>query len=92
MLERYQRYVAPAAALVDQAALDRIGERWALTPITRRPTRVRQWSVAGRLDSSVGHAAATDLIDHYPHASPAVVDDAGHALPTSNQNSCAPPR
>src|SRR6266545_1088911 len=44
MLERYERYVAPAAALVD----------------------------------------------HYPHASLAVVDDAGHAYPTSNQNSCAP--
>src|SRR4029453_5040832 len=32
MLQRYQRYVAPAAALVDQAALERIGERWTLTP------------------------------------------------------------
>jgi len=37
--------------------------------------------VAGRLDSTVGYAAATDLVDHYPHASLAVVDDAGHALP-----------
>ena len=37
--------------------------------------------VAGRLDSTVGYAAATDLLDHYPHASLAVVDDAGHALP-----------
>ena len=32
MLERYERYVAPAAALADQAALARIGERWTLTP------------------------------------------------------------
>src|ERR687885_1380678 len=32
MLERYEWYVAPAAPLVDQAALERIGERWALTP------------------------------------------------------------
>jgi pimeloyl-ACP methyl ester carboxylesterase len=37
--------------------------------------------VAGRLDSTVGYAAATDLVDHYPHASLAVLDDAGHALP-----------
>jgi pimeloyl-ACP methyl ester carboxylesterase len=37
--------------------------------------------VAGQLDSTVGSAAATDLIDDYPHASLAVVDDAGHALP-----------
>ena len=81
MLERYERYVAPAAALVDQAALERIGERWAFTPddapVYPGPTVV----VAGRLDSTVGYAAAIDLIDHYPHASLAVVDDAGHALP-----------
>jgi len=32
MLERYERYVAPAAALVDPTALERIGERWAFTP------------------------------------------------------------
>ncbi|HEY1294222.1 MAG TPA: alpha/beta hydrolase [Chloroflexota bacterium] len=81
MLERYERYVAPAAALVDQAALERIGERWALTPaqspVYPGPTLV----VAGRLDSTVGYAAAVDLFDEYPRASLAVVDDAGHALP-----------
>jgi pimeloyl-ACP methyl ester carboxylesterase len=81
MLERYERLVAPAAALVDQAALERIGERWALTldraPAYAGPTVV----VAGRLDSTVGYAAAVDLVDHYPHATMAVVDDAGHALP-----------
>jgi pimeloyl-ACP methyl ester carboxylesterase len=37
--------------------------------------------VAGRLDSTVGYAAAADLVDYYPHASLAVLDDAGHALP-----------
>jgi pimeloyl-ACP methyl ester carboxylesterase len=37
--------------------------------------------VAGRLDSTVGYAAAADLVDHYPHASLAVVDETGHALP-----------
>jgi pimeloyl-ACP methyl ester carboxylesterase len=80
MLERYERYVAPGAELVDQAALDRIGERWMLTtdaPAYPGPTLV----VAGRLDSTVGYAAATDLADQYPHASLAVIDDAGHALP-----------
>jgi len=35
----------------------------------------------GRLDSTVGYAAAADLLEHYPHASLAVLDDAGHALP-----------
>jgi pimeloyl-ACP methyl ester carboxylesterase len=81
MLERYERYVRPAAALVDQAALERIGERWEL-PLDRKsaysgPTLV----VAGRLDSTVGYAAAADLVDDYPHASFALIDDAGHALP-----------
>jgi pimeloyl-ACP methyl ester carboxylesterase len=81
MLERYERYVAPAAALVDQAAAQRIGEQWALTP-DQAPAYAGPTSiVAGRLDSTVGYAAATDLIDHYPHASLAVIDDAGHALP-----------
>src|SRR3954451_22142777 len=53
MLERYERVVAPAAALADRAALDRIGERWMLTPgdapAYAGPTLV----VAGRLDSTV---------------------------------------
>jgi pimeloyl-ACP methyl ester carboxylesterase len=81
MLERYERYVAPGAALADHAALERIGERWALTaghaPAYRGPTAI----VAGRLDSTVGYAAAADLLDEYPHASLTVLDDAGHALP-----------
>jgi pimeloyl-ACP methyl ester carboxylesterase len=81
MLDRYERYVAPGAALVDGTALERIGRRWELPPdggpSYPGPTLV----VAGRLDSVVGHAAAVDLADHYPHASLAVVDDAGHALP-----------
>ena len=81
MLERHERYVRPGAALVDQAALERIGERWGLAPgqgpAYAGPTLV----VAGRLDATVGYAAAADLVDHYPHASLAVLDDAGHALP-----------
>ena len=81
MLERYERFVAPAAALVDQAALDRIGERWALTPDHGPAYAGPTVLVAGRLDSTVGYAAATNLVDHFPHASLAVVDDAGHALP-----------
>ena len=80
MLDRYERHVAPAAALVDPAAMERIGERWELARSragVRGPTLV----VAGRLDSTVGYAAAADLVDRYPHATLAVVDDAGHALP-----------
>jgi pimeloyl-ACP methyl ester carboxylesterase len=81
MLERYERYVAPGAALADQAALGRIGERWALTPDHAPAYAGPTVLVAGRLDSTVGYGAAIDLLDHYPHASLAVVDEAGHALP-----------
>ncbi|MFD4867150.1 alpha/beta fold hydrolase [Streptomyces sp. NPDC058412] len=89
MLDRYERYVAPAAALVDEAALERIGERWALTPDHapgHAPGHVSAYAgptvvVAGRLDSTVGYAAAVGLLDQHPHATLAVVDDAGHALP-----------
>lgn len=81
MVERYNRYVAPAAELVDQAAAERIGERWELTPAPAPPYTGSVAIIAGRLDSMVGYAAAVDLLDEYPHSSLAVVDNAGHALP-----------
>jgi len=81
MVERYNRYVAPAAELVDQAAAGRIGERWELTPAQAPAYKGPVSIIAGRLDSMVGYAAAVDLLDDYPHASLAVVADAGHALP-----------
>lgn len=82
MHDRYQRYVAPGAALADQEAMERIGERWALSrppegQVFDRPTLL----VAGRLDSTVGYAATADLLDHYPSATLAILDGAGHALP-----------
>lgn len=81
MLERYERYVAPSAELVDRAAAERIGERWVLTPGEAPAFDGPVAIIAGRLDSTVGYAAAVDLLDDYPHASLAVIDDAGHALP-----------
>jgi pimeloyl-ACP methyl ester carboxylesterase len=81
MLERYERYVAPGAALADWAALERIGERWVLTPDQAPPYPGPTVVVAGRLDSTVGYAAAADLAERHPHASLAVLDGAGHALP-----------
>lgn len=63
MLERYDRCVAPAAALVDQAALERISERWALAHGEEPAYAGATVIVAGRLDSTVGYAAAVDLVD-----------------------------
>lgn len=81
MLDRYERFVAPAAAPADPAAARRIGERWQLSPDGAPPYPGPTTIVAGRLDSTVGCAAATDLFARSPHATLAVVDEAGHALP-----------
>ena len=82
-LDRYQRYVEPAARLADQPALARIGERWELTRPTEEevPYRCPTLLVTGRQDSTVGYARAWELLEHYPRASFAVLDRAGHALP-----------
>jgi pimeloyl-ACP methyl ester carboxylesterase len=81
MLERYERFVAPAVALADRAAMERVGEHWDLTlpdgAAYDGPTLI----VAGRRDSTVGYGASADLLDHYPRATFAVLDHAGHALP-----------
>jgi pimeloyl-ACP methyl ester carboxylesterase len=81
-LDRYETYVEPGARLADESALARIGERWELTTRNaaapyRRPTLL----VTGRQDSTVGYATACELLVHYPRATFAVLDRAGHALP-----------
>jgi len=82
-VERYDTYVAPAGLLADQSALQRIGERWELTarPEDAEPYRHPTLVVTGRQDSAVGYAGAWDLLEHYPRATFAVLDRAGHALP-----------
>lgn len=81
MLQRYERCVAPAAALVDAAAMERIGEHWELTVTAGSPYAGPTLVVAGRRDSVVGYAAAVDLLGLHPRATLAVLDEAGHALP-----------
>jgi pimeloyl-ACP methyl ester carboxylesterase len=81
MLDRYERFVVPGMQLVDESAMERISTQWELParagPAYDGPTLV----LAGRLDSTVGYAAAADLAMTYPRASLAVLDDTGHALP-----------
>lgn len=81
MLERYEQFVAPAIPLADQAAMERIGERWELEATSEPPYAGPVLVVAGRQDSAVGYAAAADLLELYPGATLAVLDGAGHALP-----------
>jgi pimeloyl-ACP methyl ester carboxylesterase len=82
-LRRFQETVAPGAALVDQPALERIFARWELgTPPEQgaaypNPTLI----LAGRQDATVGYAGSWRLLQHYPRATFAVLDRAGHGLP-----------
>jgi pimeloyl-ACP methyl ester carboxylesterase len=82
-LRRFQETVAPGVALVDQAALERVFARWRLrtapeqAPPYENPTLI----LAGRQDATVGYAGSWGLLEHYPRATFAVLDRAGHALP-----------
>jgi pimeloyl-ACP methyl ester carboxylesterase len=76
---RYRDHVVPGTTLVDQDALGRIFAAWPVhvgSAPWERPTLI----VTGRRDSVVGCADATDLLAQYPHATLAVLEDAGHAL------------
>jgi pimeloyl-ACP methyl ester carboxylesterase len=82
-LRRFQETVAPGAALADRTALERIFARWELsTPPEQgaaypNPTLI----LAGRQDATVGYAESWRLLPHYPRATFAVLDRAGHGLP-----------
>jgi pimeloyl-ACP methyl ester carboxylesterase len=82
-LDRYERYVETGARLADQSALARIGQRWELTSRHEglAPYVFPTLLVTGRQDSTVGYSRAWELLEQYPHATFAVLDRAGHALP-----------
>ncbi len=76
---RYRDHVVPGTALVDEAALGRIFGGWAVdvgSQTFAAPTLI----VAGRRDSTVGYSDAAELLALYPHATLAVIEDAGHAV------------
>ena len=76
---RYRDSVVPGTTLVDEAALGRIFSAWRVD-VGSQPFAARTLIVAGRRDSTAGYADAVDLLERYPRAALAVVDDAGHAL------------
>ena len=81
MYERYERYVVPGARLTDWEAMERIGQHWTFTDSATNPYPGPALIVAGRQDSVVGYASAVDAVTSHPHATVAVIDGAGHALP-----------
>jgi pimeloyl-ACP methyl ester carboxylesterase len=81
MLQRFQQAVVPAVPLADKSALARIFEHWQLRDTAEQSFTKPVLILAGRQDSSVGYASASDLVKRYPRATFAVLDRAGHALP-----------
>jgi pimeloyl-ACP methyl ester carboxylesterase len=82
-LRRFEETVVPGAALADESALERIFTRWRLsTPPEQGPPYPNPTLIlAGRQDATAGYAGAWRLLEHYPRATFAVLDRAGHALP-----------
>lgn len=78
---RVQEEIVPGLALADPAAVERIRQGWAGT-FTREPEGSAYVGpvlvFTGRQDSSTGYRDAWPLLDHYPHATFAVLDRAGH--------------
>jgi pimeloyl-ACP methyl ester carboxylesterase len=82
-LDRYKEYVVPGMGLADEIALQRIGQHWSFStsPAEGQPYAGPVLIITGRHDSTVGYASQWDLLGHYPRATFAVLDRAGHALP-----------
>ncbi|MGO4804644.1 alpha/beta fold hydrolase [Arthrobacter sp. 2MCAF15] len=81
-LGRFQEVVSPAASLVDEPGLMRIFSQWELRD---RPESAQTYPhpvliLAGRQDATAGFTGSWELIEHYPRATFAVLDRAGHAL------------
>lgn len=81
-LEAYRRDVAPGLVVADEAALERIQRNWALSiaPETGPPYAGPSLILCGRQDAVTGYEDQYDLLPHYPRATYAVLDVAGHNL------------
>jgi len=81
-LAAYRRDVAPGLEVADEAALERIQRNWALStrPESGPPYVGPTLILCGRQDAVTGYADQYDLLPHYPRATYAVLDVAGHNL------------
>ncbi len=81
-LRRFREHVAPGTSLVDESGLMRIFSQWELRdrPEAGKPYPRPVLVLAGRQDATAGHTGPGELIEHYPRATSAVLDRAGHAL------------
>lgn len=79
---RFREEIAPGLALADDEGLVRVARRYELSTATEsgapfeRPALI----VTGRQDDNTGYTDVYALIEHYPRATFAVLDRAGHNL------------
>ena len=89
----FLRHVLPGVLGADDAALERIAGSYSLDaePEDRHPEPFTQPTlhITGRQDDVVGYADAWDRVEHYPRASFAVLDGAGHNLLVERSALCA---
>ncbi|MEU5870811.1 alpha/beta hydrolase [Glycomyces sp. NPDC047369] len=79
---RFREEIAPGLALADDAGLVRVARRYELTtaPESGAPYERPALIVTGRQDDNTGYADVYALLEHYPRATFAVLDRAGHNL------------
>lgn len=79
-LRRFREDVAPGLELADADSLARIQRRWRLAedPESQGPYEGPTVIITGRQDWATGYADVYPLLDHYPRATFAVLDRAGH--------------
>jgi pimeloyl-ACP methyl ester carboxylesterase len=89
----FLEYVLPGVRAADQPALERIAERYSLDrePEDAHPEPFTQPAlhITGRQDDVVGYSDAWSRDGHYPRASFAVLDAAGHNLLNEQRDLCA---
>ena len=89
----FLQYLLPGLDGADQSALERISKRYSLDqePEDAHPEPFLQPTlhITGRQDHVVGYADAWHRIDHYPRASFAVLDAAGHNLLFEHRELCS---
>ena len=89
----FLRYELPGLEGADQGALDRISQRY---PLDREPEDAYPepflqptLHLTGRQDHVVGYSDAWSRVDHYPRASFAVLDAAGHNILFEQRDLCS---
>jgi pimeloyl-ACP methyl ester carboxylesterase len=89
----FLRYVRPGLDGADQSAVDRISANYSLDHEPEdahpEPFTPPTLHITGRQDDVVGYADAWSRIDHYPRASFAVLDAAGHNLLFEHLDLCS---